>query len=161
MRTSLSALVLLGALVAPVQAQTCLKAPPPFFPHLVPERAMGMPARFAPDPVGGCRAMFRPVNEAEWETRPWAMVAIEENKETGLGEDAAAVRARFSAPGYTVHEMAGWPVVMRVAPLGDEFVALKGSVRVMVLVKNGDQGEASGAMARTLMEAILPKVPCG
>lgn len=78
-----------------------------------------------------------------------------------MPEGAAAVRTRFNAPGYTVHEMAGWPVVMRVAPLGDEFVALKGSVRVMVLVKNGDQGEASATFARALMEAILPKVPCG
>lgn len=161
MRTSLSALLLLAALAHPAHAQTCLKTPPPNFPQLVPERVLGMPAQFTSDPVGGCRAMFRPANEAEWETRPWAMVAIEENKEAGLGENAAAVRARFNAPGYTVHEMDGWPVVMRVAPLGDEFVALKGSVRVMVLVKNGDQGEASGALARVLMEAILPKVPCG
>lgn len=161
MRTFLSALVLLGALVAPVQAQTCLKAPPPFFPHLVPERAMGMPAQFTSDPTGGCRAMFRPASEAEWEARVWAIVAIEENKDAALGEDADGIRARFAAPGSTVYEMAGWPVIMRVAPLGDEFVALKGSVRVAVLVKNGDQGEASANFARALMEAILPKVPCG
>lgn len=160
MRTFLPALLLAAAWAAPAQAQTCLKAPPPFLPHLVPERVLGITAQFTSDPSGGCRAMFRPASESEWASRPWAIVAIEENKDTALGEHAEAIRARYNVPGYSVHEMAGWPVVMRVAPLGDEFVALKGSVRVMVLVKNGDQGAASGRLARSFMEAILPKVPC-
>lgn len=161
MRTSLSTLLFLAAIAHPAQAQTCLKAPPPFFPHLVPERALGMAPQFTTDPTGGCRAMFRPTTEAEWSVRPWAIVAVEENKDAGLGEDADAIRARLTVPGYTLHEMAGWPVVMRATPLGDEFVALKGSVRVMVLVKNGDQGAASAATAAALMELILPRVPCG
>lgn len=161
MRTSLSTLLLLAALVQPVQGQTCLKAPLPFLPHLVPQRVQGMPAQFTSDPAGGCRAMFRPAAEAEWAARPWAIVAIEENRDPRLGEDAAAIRAAFATPGYTVYDMSGWPVVMRAAPLGDEFVALKGAVRVVVLVKNGDQGEASASLATAFMEAILPKVPCG
>jgi len=34
-------------------------------------------------------------------------------------------------------------------------------VKVVVLVKNGDQGAASKAMAAKFFELILPKVPCG
>jgi hypothetical protein len=30
-----------------------------------------------------------------------------------------------------------------------------------VLVKNGDHGEVSRALAEVLMEKILPQIPCG
>ncbi len=161
MRSTLAALLVLSVVVAPVDGQTCKKVPPPLLPQLMPESVMGMPLRFGSDPTGGCIGMYRPEALAARESQPWAMVSIKANPEPELGEDAAAIWTRYVPPTYEVFTMAGWPVVTRKAPLGDEFVAIKGEVCVTVLVKNGDQGEASRALAAALMEQILPKVPCG
>jgi len=161
MRTVLPAVLLMAVLAAPAQAQTCKKVPPPFLPGLFPERAAGMEVQFATDPTGGCTAMYRPASAAARAERPWAMVNIEANTDGALGEEPDSVLRRFTAPTYALYTMAGWPVVMRQAPLGDEFVAVRGSVRVLVLVKNGDHGEVSRALAAAVMEQILPKVPCG
>lgn len=161
MRTSLTTLLLLALVSVPVRGQTCPKAPPPFFPGLFPQTAMGLPLQFTTDPTGGCTGMYRPESADGRQSRPWAMVTIGGNSDAKLGETAKGILERFGPPNYTIHTMADWPVVMRLAPLGDEFVATKGSVRVMVLVKNGDQGAASEAFARAIMEDILPKIPCG
>jgi hypothetical protein len=105
--------------------------------------------------------MYRPASAAARLSDPWAMVSIKENADPALGEDAEAIRQHYAPPTHTLFTMAGWPVAMREAPLGDEFVALKGSVCVTVLVKNGDHGEVSRALAEVLMEKILPQIPCG
>lgn len=161
MRTCLPTLLLFTLLAAPAQAQTCRKVPPPFLPGLFPQEVLGMPLEFVTDPAGGCTAWYRPASESQRADRPWAVVAVEANRDQALGEDAAAARTRFTAPTYTLLTMAGWPVALRAAPLGEEFSAHKGSVHVVVLVKNGDQGATSQALATAVMEAILPKVPCG
>lgn len=161
MRTGLPTLMIAVLLAAPLQGQTCRKVPPPFLPDLFPERALGLDLQFATDPTGGCTAMYRPDSQAARASRAWAMVTIEANPAADLGETAEGIRTRFTPPLHTLFTMGDWPVVMRLAPLGDEFVAHKGSVRVVVLVKNGDQGETSRALAEALLVQILPKVPCG
>ncbi len=161
MRSSLAALLLLLVATSALDGQICKKVPPPFLPDLMPESVMGMALRFGSDPTGGCTGMYRPASEAARQSRPWAMLSIKANPDPTLGEDADSIRARFAPPAHTVFTMAGWPVVMRKAPLGDEFIAIKGEVCVTVLVKNGDQGEASRALAEALMEQVLPEVPCG
>lgn len=161
MRTCLPILAFLAVLAAPAHAQTCRKAPLPFLPGLFPTSVLSMPLEFVTDPSGGCTAWYRPPSQAARSSQPWAMVSAEANREATLGEDAGAIRSRFGPPTYTVLTMADWPVVVRSATLGEEFVAIKGSVRVVVLVKNGDGGEASRALARAAMEQILPQIPCG
>jgi hypothetical protein len=159
MRSSLTALFLLFVATAALDGQICKKVPPPFLPGLMPESALGMPLQIGNDPTGGCTGMYRPQAVVARGSQPWAMLSIKLNPDSTLGENADAVRAQSEA--QTVFTMAGWPVVMRKAPLGDEFVAIKGEICVTVLVKNGDQGEASRALAEALMEQVLPEVPCG
>ena len=161
MRSTLAALLLLSVAATHLDGQTCKKVPPPLLPELMPESVMGMPLRFGSDPSGGCIGMYRPEALAARESQPWAMVSIKANPDPTLGDEAAAIRTRYAPPAYEVFTMAGWPVVTREAPLGDEFVAIKGEVCVTVLVKNGDHGEASRALATAVMEQILPLVPCG
>lgn len=161
MRTCLPILAVLAVLAAPAHAQTCRKAPPPFLPGLFPSTVLSMPLEFVTDPSGGCTAWYRPTSQAARASQPWAMVTAEANREANLGENADVIRSRFGPPTYAVLTMGDWPVVLRAAPLGEEFVAIKGSVRVVVLVKNGDGGEASRALAQAAMEQILPQIPCG
>jgi len=160
MRSSVTALLFL-ALAAPATAQTCVKVPPPFLPGLFPESAGGIAVEFATDPTGGVTAMYRPATTEERATKPWAIVAIEANGDPDVGETAKEIRDRYAQPGFTMHEMGGWPVAMHVVSMGDEFITFRGSVRIVVQVKNGDHGQASATVARPLFEAILPKVPCG
>jgi hypothetical protein len=159
MRSSLIALFLLFVTTAALDGQICKKVPPPFLPGLLPESALGMALQIGNDPTGGCTGMYRPQSVAARGSEPWAMLSIKLNPDPTLGENADAIRAQ-SEP-QAVFTMGGWPVVMRKAPLGDEFVAIKGEICVTVLVKNGDQGEASRALAEALMEQVLPEVPCG
>lgn len=161
MRPILATLLPLLCATAALDGQACKKVPPPFLPSLLPRSAMGMELRLGTDPTGGCTGMYRPASEAARQSEPWAMVSVKDNPDPALGEDADAIRQRYTPPTHTLFTMAGWPVAMREAPLGDEFVALKGSVCITVLVKNGDHGEASRALAEALMEKILPQVPCG
>jgi uncharacterized protein YqgV (UPF0045/DUF77 family) len=78
-----------------------------------------------------------------------------------VGETAKGIRDRYAQPGFTLYEMGGWPVALHVVSMGDEFITSRGSVRIVVQVKNGDHGERSATVARPIFEAILPKVPCG
>jgi hypothetical protein len=161
MRHSLPTLLLLALVAGSVQAQTCKKAPPPFLPGLLPERVAGMPLEFATDPSGGCMSLYRPVSSAARATEPWAVVTLEANTDDTIGESAEEIRARFTEPGMSVLTMSDWPIVFRQLAKGDEYIALMGSVKVTVLVKNGDHGTASEALATRFFQAILPKVPCG
>jgi hypothetical protein len=161
MRSFVTALLFLG-LAVPAAAQTCVKVPPPFLPGLFPESAGGIPVEFATDPTGGVTAMYRPATAEERSSRLWAIVAIEGNGDPGVGETAEGIRERYAGQAaFTVSEMEGWPVAMHVVSMGDEFITFRGSVRIVVQVKNGDHGEKSRAEAQPLFEAILPKVPCG
>jgi hypothetical protein len=159
---SFATALLCVALAAPAAAQTCLKVPPPPLVQLFPASAGGMPVEFATDPTGGVTAMYRPATAEERTTRPWAIVAMEGNGDPGVGETAEDVRERYSGlTGFTLFEMGGWPVALHVVSMGDEFITFRGSVRIVVQVKNGDHGQASTAVARPIFEAILAKVPCG
>jgi hypothetical protein len=158
-RSSLAALLLLFVATSALDGQVCKKVPPPFLPGLMPESVMGMTLQIGTDPTGGCTGMYRPQSAAARQSQPWAMLSLKPNPDPTLGEDADAIRARYET--QKVFTMGGWPVVMRKAPLGDEFVAIKGGVCVTVLVKNGDHGEASRALAEALMEQVLPELPCG
>ena len=161
MRNFFTALLFL-ALAAPAAAQTCVKVPPPFLPGLFPESAGGIPVEFATDPTGGVTAMYRPAAPEERTSKPWAIVAMEGNGDPGVGETAEGIRERYAGQAaFTVSEMGGWPVALHVVSMGDEFITFRGSVRIVVQVKNGDHGEQSAAVARPFFEAILPKVPCG
>lgn len=146
---------------APLHGQLCRKVPPPFLPGLFPEAILGMSLQFTTDPSGACAGWYRPATAEERAARPWAMVTIEPNEDPVLGEDADAVRALTLAPTYTLLTMGEWPALVRPTNLGQEFAVIKGPVRVVVLVKNGDNGAASQALAQALFEAILPRVPCG
>lgn len=161
MRTGLPTLLLLACLAAPLQAQTCRKVPPPPLPSLFPESVLGMELQFASDPTGGCTAMYRPSAPAERQSRPWVMASAVMNEMEGVGETAESVSAYFKRTGFASFTLDGWPVVMRDAPLGEEFVLLRGSVKVVVLIKNGDKGEVSSELAASLLEKILPQIPCG
>ncbi len=149
------------ALAVPAAAQECLKVPPPFLPELFPKSVGGIPVEFATDPTGGVTAMYRPTTPEERSSQPWAIVAMEPNGDPDVGETAEEMRDRYSHSGFTLYEMGGWPVAMHVVSMGDEFITFKGSVRIVVQVKNGDHGEASAAVARPIFEAILSRVPCG
>lgn len=159
MRSFVTALLWV-ALAAPAAAQTCPKVPPPFLPGLFPDTMGGFGVEFATDPTGGVTAMYRPAAE-ERASKPWAIVAIEPNGDPDVGETAEEMRDRYSHSGFTLHDMGGWPVAMHVVSMGDEFITFRGSVRIVVQVKNGDHGETSAAVARPIFEAILAKVPCG
>ena len=161
MDARLPTLLLIALLASPAGAQTCKKVPPPFLPGLFPESVRGMALEFASDPMGGCRAMYRPESASARQSRPWAMVTIEVNPEANAGESPESVVNHFTALGTTMITLADWPVAMRAAPLGEEFITLKGSVRVILLVKNGDQGDASRALATAVFAEVLPKIPCG
>lgn len=106
--------------------------------------------------------MYRPATAEARSSKPWAIVAIEGNGDPGVGETAEGIRGRYAGQAaFTVSEMGGWPVALHVVSMGDEFITFRGSVLIVVQVKNGDHGETSRAVARPLFEAILPKVPCG
>lgn len=161
MRSNLPTLLLVACLAAPLQAQTCKKVPPPLLSSLLPQQVAGMPLEFSTDPSGGCMSLYRPASAAARASEPWAVVTLEANTDEAVGEDTDKDRARFQAQGLTVLTMANWPVVFRLLAKGDEYVALMGSVKLTVLVKNGDQGPASQAMAARFFSVILPKIPCG
>jgi len=161
MRSFVTALMCM-TLAAPAAAQTCPKVPPPFLPGLFPESVAGTRVEFATDPTGGVTAMYRPATAEERATRAWAIVAVGPNGDPDVGETAEGIRQRYqSLAGFTLFEMGGWPVALHVVTMGDEFITFRGSVRIVVQVKNGDHGQASAAVARPFFEAILPKVPCG
>jgi len=161
MRHSLPFLLLLACVALPVQAQTCKKVAPPFLPSLLPERVAGMPLEFATDPGGGCMSLYRPEDSAARVNSMWAVVTLEANTDEVVGESGESIRKKFTPPDYSVVSMSEWPIVFRELLKGDEYVAFMGSVKVTVLVKNGDHGTASAALASRFFEAILPKVPCG
>jgi hypothetical protein len=161
MRHSLPTLLLLACVAVPLQAQTCKKAQPPFLPSLLPERVAGMPLEFATDPGGGCMSLYRPESAEARANSPWAVVTLEANPDDAVGETAEGIRSKFVGPGMSVVTMSDWPIVFRQLVKGDEYVALMGSVKVTVLVKNGDHGPTSEALAARVFAAILPKVPCG
>lgn len=161
MRTGLLSLICLCVVAVSVQAQTCKKVPPPFLPELFPQEASGLPLEFSMAPGTGCMVLYRPADEQARKTAMWASVSAETETEAGLGETAEGVRLRFAAAGTTMLTVDGWPVAFSVKATGDEFLTVRGSVRIKVSVKNGDHGKLSQAFATPILEQMLAKVPCG
>ena len=161
MRIGLLSLMSFCLVAASAQAQTCKKAPPPFLPELFPQEVSGLPLEFSMAPGAGCMVLSRPADEQARKTTVWASVTAEAEPDATLGETAEGVRQRLAAAGTTMLNVDGWPVAFSQKSTGDEFVTVRGSVRIKVSVKNGDHGELSQAFATPLLKQMLAKVPCG
>ena len=145
----------------PAGSQTCKKAPPPFLPGLFPRSVEGYPLESAGVPGGGCMGMYRPPSQARRESSPWAVVSIEVEPSETMGESAVELRQKYQDMATSFITVDGWPVTVTVRSIGDEFVAVKGSLRITVLVKNGDHGKASREFATPFLHLLLARVPCG
>jgi hypothetical protein len=162
MRAILLGSVLALIMAAPVSGQTCAKTPLPFLPGMFPRSVAGMPVEFASAPgSSGCMAMYRPASQAERESEPWVVVSIDPEPSDTLGRSADEMRKEYKSSATRFITVDGWPVSMTQESVGDEFIAVKGSVRITVLVKNGDHGQKSQDMATSYLHLILAKVPCG
>lgn len=161
MRPCLPSLMFVALLAAPLQAQTCKPTAPPFLPDLFPEAVKGLPREFSLSPGSGCMALYRPADTSLRESQPWAVLSIEPNLKPATGASAEAARSTLVGLEHSILTVGDWPVGFATRPKGDEFVALKGSLKITLLIKNGDQGKASQALAIPFFEAILPTVPCG
>jgi hypothetical protein len=148
-------------LAAPVGSQTCKKAPPPFLPGLFPKEVEGYPLEFSSVPGGGCMGMYRPPTEARQESAPWVILRIEVEPDEALGESAPALLRGYKDMATPIITVDDWPVTVTTRSIGDEFVAVKGSLRITVLVKNGDHGKASQDLATPFLHLLLSEVPCG
>jgi hypothetical protein len=158
--------ILLGSLLAvivaaPAAGQTCGKKPPPFLPDLFPRSVGGVSLEFTSVPGGGCMAMYRPESQADRESKPWVVASIEVEPSETLGSSADELRKQYESTGTRFITVDGWPVSVAEEPVGDEFIAVKGSLRISVLVKNGDHGQKSQDAATPYLHLLLAKVPCG
>lgn len=144
-------------LATPAGAQVCHQTPPPFLPSLFPEAVKGLNLEFSSAPGMGCMAMYRTSQTGAM----WAMVSADANPSLPLGEAAEALQSHYQAGGKQVITVDGWPILVAYLPKGDEFLTLRGSVQLSVLIKNGDQGAGSQELATAFLQAMLPKVPCG
>jgi hypothetical protein len=161
MRTGLLSSMCLCLAAASAQAQTCKKTPPPFLPELFPQEASGLPLEFSTAPGAGCMVLYRPADEQARKSTMWASVSAETEPDAALGETAEGVRLRFAATGTTILTVDGWPVAFSEKATGDEFLTVRGSVRIKVSVKNGDHGKLSQTFATGILQQMLAKVPCG
>lgn len=162
MRAILLGSVLAVIVAAPAAGQTCKKTPPPFLPDLFPRSVAGISLEFASVPgSSGCMAMYRPASQADRESKLWVVVSMEAEPSDTLGRSADELRKEYEGSATRFIIVDGWPVSMTEYSIGEEFIAVKGSVRIIVLVKNGDHGQKSRDMATTYLHLILAKVPCG
>ena len=157
MRPGLLYFVFALVLAAPADAQVCKQTPPPFLPSLFPESVEGLARSYSMAPGVGCLALYRRAGSEGL----WAVLSADPNTVGSAGETAEALHAHYAAGSKQVVVVDGWPVAVSYLPKGDEFTTLRGSVQVTVLVKNGDQGAASEALATAFFRALLPNVPCG
>jgi len=105
--------------------------------------------------------LYRPADNQNRKTTMWASVSAETEPDAALGETAEGVRLRFTATGTKMLAVDGWPVAFSEKATGDEFLTVRGSVRIKVSVKNGDHGDLSQAFALPILQQMLAKVPCG
>lgn len=154
MRARVPCILLLALLAAPVGAQVCSPEAAPEISTLFPETVQGLEPEFY-------RAMSGCVTHMYQGGTPWAVVSIEPNQDAFLGETAAGLVQHYerNAADYLLFQE--WPVVrIDQGPLGEEFVTLRGPVRITVLVKDGDGGAGSEALARAFFQAVFERLPC-
>ncbi|MFQ5537745.1 MAG: hypothetical protein ACE5GJ_09860, partial [Gemmatimonadota bacterium] len=151
--------VLLMAAVHPVAAQECRGRSAPDIRALFPDSVNGLGRQFY-NRLGDCYTNLYKPSEGSGST-PWAVVSIEPNSDKFLGDTADGLAQHYTRAGTDFIRVDGWPVAFSVVEdLGDEFVTLKGPVRITVLIKEGDAGERSRTLATAFLRAILPSVPC-
>lgn len=153
MRARILSSLLLFLLAAPLQAQVCNPEVAPDIPMLFPDSVEGLKPQFY-------RAMSGCVTHMYQGGTPWAVVSIEPNTDIFLGQTAEGLVDHYQRNGtrYVLHE--GWPVAMvDQDELGEEFITLRGPVRITVLVKEGD-GEESLELAHAFFREIFQRVPC-
>ncbi|MEJ2204064.1 MAG: hypothetical protein P8170_08135 [Gemmatimonadota bacterium] len=154
-------LALLACFAASAQAQTCPNAPVPSVSDLFPDTVQGMERQFY-NRMDQCYTnVYRPSMEAVKSGALWAVVSIEPSPEPSLGESAQDLAAHYAESGKETITVTGWPVAITASPAGHEFTALRGSVRVDVVVKGGDGGPHTKDLAVAFLQRILPLVPCG
>jgi len=159
MRSGLLSFVCALLLSAPAGAQVCKQTPPPSLPSLFPESLEGLARAFTLAPGGGCMAFYKKAGAEA--TAMWAALSVDANPSLPLGESAETLASSYRSGGKKVVLVDEWPVAVNYLPKGDEFITLRGSVRITVLVKNGDQGAGSEALAAAFLRAVFPGVPCG
>jgi len=161
MRPWLTSLAVLACLSAPADAQTCKKAPLPYLPDVFPEVVEGLGRQFY-NRMDECYTnLYRPSDAVVEGGGLWAVVSVEPNGEIFLGEAAPGLAAHYANAGSSTITVDGWPVAHIQSQAGDEFVALRGSVRVSVVIKGGDGGPPSTELATAFFKAIFPNLPCG
>lgn len=161
MRPRILSLVLLACLAAPAQAQTCSKAPVSSVSSLFPDTVQGMKRQFY-NRMDQCYTnLYRPSTEAVSAGALWAVVSIEPSPEPSLGESAQGLVGHYAQSGEETITVTGWPVAFTASQAGHEFTAVRGSVRIHVVVKGGDGGPHTKNLAVAFLERILPLVPCG
>lgn len=154
MRARILSILLLLLLAVPAQAQLCSREATPDIPTLFPETVDGLERQFY-------RTMNACVTHMYQGGAPWAVVSIEPNTDTFLGETAEGLEDHYRRVGARYLTVDGWPVTrVDQGDLGEEFITLRGAVRITVLVKQGDGGEKSEALARTFLREIFDRVPC-
>ncbi len=107
-------------------------------------------------------ALYRPADNEARRTVLWASVSAETEPDARMGDSAAGVLSWLSGnSGTSIVMVDDWPVGFSQKATGDEFLTVRGSVRIKISVKNGDHGDASKSLAVPLIQQMLAKVPCG
>ncbi|MDA0311686.1 MAG: hypothetical protein O2992_06165 [Gemmatimonadetes bacterium] len=165
MRTTFLTLLLIVAVAAPIQAQMCQTGPSPELSTLFPNEVAGLTREFYDSRDGCLTNLYRPASYRAAEgTTPaeWAVVSIEPHNDPFLGESAEAMKAHYERSGMVLHETSGWPVSFEEISAGHEFVALKGDLRIAVVIKGAANQASSWFLAKKFFDDVLPKVlvPC-
>jgi hypothetical protein len=158
MRARILSAVLLCLPVAAVpltaQTTTCDPEVSPDISILFPAAVEGLNAQFYQTMSGATTKLYKGGS-------PWAVVTIEPNQDLFLGTTADGLVDHYETSGADYVRFEEWPVTMvDQGELGESFITLRGAVRITVLVKEGDGGEATRNLARTFFREIFKLVPC-
>ena len=149
-----SLLLLLVFLALPGAAQVCAPDQGPEISTLFPDEVDGMERQFYRSMAGAVTNMYPG-------STPWAVVSMEPNQDVFLGGTADGLIRHYDRAGTDYIRFEGWPVArIQQGDLGEEYVTLRGAVRLTVLVKEAATPAESEATARTFLAAIFPRIPC-
>lgn len=102
--------------------------------------------------------MYRPADQGQRQPQPRVVVSIESEPSGTLGEWAEELHKQYAPESTAVITVDDWPVAMKQASVGDECVAVKGALRITVLVKHGDHGPRSQEGALPYLHLLLAKL---